>query len=113
MDPSKALCPFSITVLLSVARIHRFEEQVCFPSQSCNSELNRDADRVILPIVFYFKRLISCPLKIVYNKILVRLGLVRIVHAVLGTAMGLSRLKILRFPPSLSQNGLVDSLGVS
>ncbi|XP_053128131.1 Fanconi anemia group I protein isoform X2 [Hemicordylus capensis] len=27
-DPSRALCPFSITVLLSVARIHRFEDQV-------------------------------------------------------------------------------------
>ncbi|KAJ6662812.1 hypothetical protein lerEdw1_011016 [Lerista edwardsae] len=27
-DPGKALCPFSITILLSVARIHRFEEQV-------------------------------------------------------------------------------------
>ncbi|XP_066491115.1 Fanconi anemia group I protein [Tiliqua scincoides] len=26
--PGKALCPFGITVLLSVARIHRFEEQV-------------------------------------------------------------------------------------
>ncbi|XP_077174007.1 Fanconi anemia group I protein isoform X2 [Paroedura picta] len=27
-DPSKALCPFSVTVLLSMARIHRFQEQV-------------------------------------------------------------------------------------
>ncbi|KAH0620036.1 hypothetical protein JD844_014548 [Phrynosoma platyrhinos] len=27
-DPSSALCPFSVTVLLSMARIHRFEEQV-------------------------------------------------------------------------------------
>ncbi|KAM6426593.1 Fanconi anemia group I protein [Liasis olivaceus] len=27
-DPSKALCPFSVTILLSVARIHRFKEQV-------------------------------------------------------------------------------------
>ncbi|XP_062998739.1 Fanconi anemia group I protein [Elgaria multicarinata webbii] len=27
-DPSKALCPFSVTILLSVARIHRFGEQV-------------------------------------------------------------------------------------
>nr|XP_056721814.1 Fanconi anemia group I protein [Euleptes europaea] len=27
-DPGKALCPFSVTILLSVARIHRFQEQV-------------------------------------------------------------------------------------
>ncbi|XP_063170503.1 Fanconi anemia group I protein isoform X2 [Candoia aspera] len=27
-DPSKALCPFSVTILLSVARIHRLKEQV-------------------------------------------------------------------------------------
>ncbi|XP_054858348.1 Fanconi anemia group I protein isoform X1 [Eublepharis macularius] len=27
-DPGKALCPFSVTLLLSVARIHRFQEQV-------------------------------------------------------------------------------------
>ncbi|XP_060116244.1 Fanconi anemia group I protein isoform X1 [Heteronotia binoei] len=27
-DPGKALCPFSVTVLLSMARIHRFQEQV-------------------------------------------------------------------------------------
>uniref|UniRef100_A0A670YG23 FA complementation group I n=1 Tax=Pseudonaja textilis TaxID=8673 RepID=A0A670YG23_PSETE len=27
-DPSKALCPFSVTILLSMARIHRFKEQI-------------------------------------------------------------------------------------
>ncbi|XP_042328112.1 Fanconi anemia group I protein [Sceloporus undulatus] len=27
-DPSRALCPFSVTILLSMARIHRFQEQV-------------------------------------------------------------------------------------
>uniref|UniRef100_A0A6J0SLZ0 Fanconi anemia group I protein n=1 Tax=Pogona vitticeps TaxID=103695 RepID=A0A6J0SLZ0_9SAUR len=27
-DPGKALCPFSVTILLSVARIHRFKDQV-------------------------------------------------------------------------------------
>ncbi|XP_008118382.2 Fanconi anemia group I protein isoform X1 [Anolis carolinensis] len=27
-DPSRALCPFSVTILLSMAKIHRFEEQV-------------------------------------------------------------------------------------
>ncbi|KAG8145121.1 hypothetical protein E2320_013497, partial [Naja naja] len=27
-DPSKAFCPFSVTILLSMARIHRFKEQI-------------------------------------------------------------------------------------